>query len=56
MFSRRTDLVGDWLKLIDYVSENVARVLPVRAGAKASSPSDVIQARVQLSIQPRTLT
>lgn len=37
-----TDIVEDWLKLIDYDSENVVRVLPVRAGAKPSSISDVI--------------
>jgi proteasome-associated ATPase len=37
-----TDIVEDWLKLIDYDSENVVRVLPVRVGAKPSSLSDVI--------------
>lgn len=37
-----TDIVEDWLKLIDYDSENVVRVLPVRAGAKPSPISDVI--------------
>jgi proteasome-associated ATPase len=37
-----TDIVEDWLKLIDYDSENVVRVLPVRAGAKPTSISDVI--------------
>jgi proteasome-associated ATPase len=37
-----TDIVEDWLKLIDYDSENVVRVLPVRTGAKPSSISDVI--------------
>jgi proteasome-associated ATPase len=37
-----TDIVEDWLKLIDYESENVVRVLPVRAGAKSSLISDVI--------------
>jgi len=37
-----TDIVEDWLKLIDYDSENVVRVLPVRAGAKSASISDVI--------------
>jgi len=37
-----TDIVEDWLKLIDYDSENVVRVLPVRTGAKPPSLSDVI--------------
>jgi hypothetical protein len=50
MFFLRTDVVEDWLKLIDYASENGARVLPARAGAKASLPSDATQARVQSPI------
>ncbi len=29
-----TDITEDWLKLIDYESENVVRVSPVRAGAR----------------------
>ena len=29
-----TDITEDWLKLIDYESENVVRVAPVRAGAR----------------------
>jgi proteasome-associated ATPase len=34
------DIVEDWLKLIDYDSENVVKVVPVRPGAKpAGSPS-----------------
>ena len=56
MVSLRTDVVEDWLKWIDYGSEKGARVLPVRAGANASSPWDVIPARVHSPLQPRTLT
>jgi proteasome-associated ATPase len=37
-----TDIVEDWLKLIDYDSDNVVRVLPVRTGGKPSALSDVI--------------
>ena len=37
-----TDIVEDWLKLIDYDSENVVKVVPVRSGPKASKISDVI--------------
>jgi proteasome-associated ATPase len=32
-----TDITEDWLKLIDYDSENVVRVSPVRAGASAKA-------------------
>src|SRR3981081_894678 len=37
-----TDIVEDWLKLIDYDSENVGKVQPVRAGPRSSVPSGVI--------------
>src|SRR6516162_7486708 len=37
-----TDIVEDWLKLIDYDSENVVKVVPVRSGPKVSRTSDVI--------------
>src|ERR1700730_8389538 len=37
-----TDIVEDWLKLIDYDSENVVKVVPVRSGTKAAKASDVI--------------
>jgi proteasome-associated ATPase len=37
-----TDIVEDWLKLIDYDSENVVKVVPVRSGTKASKTTDVI--------------
>ncbi len=37
-----TDIVEDWLKLIDYDSENVVKVQPVRAGPRSSVPSGVI--------------
>jgi proteasome-associated ATPase len=37
-----TDIVEDWLKLIDYDSENVVKVVPVRSGPKTSKTSDVI--------------
>jgi len=37
-----TDIVEDWLKLIDYDSENVVKIVPVRSGPKASKASDVI--------------
>ncbi|MEI6349601.1 MAG: AAA family ATPase [Verrucomicrobiota bacterium] len=32
-----TDVTEDWLKLIDYDSENVVRVAPIRAGAAAKA-------------------
>jgi proteasome-associated ATPase len=32
-----TDITEDWLKLIDYDSENVVRVAPIRAGAAAKA-------------------
>ncbi len=32
-----TDITEDWLKLIDYDSENVVRVAPIRAGAEAQA-------------------
>jgi proteasome-associated ATPase len=37
-----TDIVEDWLKLIDYDSENVVKVSPVRGGEKPAGPSHVI--------------
>jgi proteasome-associated ATPase len=39
-----TDITEDWLKLIDYDSENVVRVAPIRPGAaaKTSAPGQVI--------------
>src|ERR1700747_323577 len=37
-----TDIVEDWLKLIDYDSENVVKVQPVRAEPSSSVPSGVI--------------
>jgi proteasome-associated ATPase len=37
-----TDIVEDWLKLIDYDSENVVKVQPVRPGPRTSVPSGVI--------------
>jgi proteasome-associated ATPase len=37
-----TDIVEDWLKLIDYDSENVVKVQPVRGGPRSSVPSGVI--------------
>ena len=37
-----TDIVEDWLKLIDYDSENVVKVSPVRGSGKPVGPSHVI--------------
>jgi proteasome-associated ATPase len=37
-----TDIVEDWLKLIDYDSENVVKVSPVRGNGKPAGPSHVI--------------
>jgi proteasome-associated ATPase len=37
-----TDIVEDWLKLIDYDSENVVKVSPVRGDGKPTGPSHVI--------------
>ncbi|MBV9673163.1 MAG: AAA family ATPase [Verrucomicrobia bacterium] len=37
-----TDIVEDWLKLIDYDSENVVKVSPVRGQVKAGGESHVI--------------
>jgi proteasome-associated ATPase len=37
-----TDIVEDWLKLIDYDPENVVKVAPVRGGEKPSGRSHVI--------------
>lgn len=37
-----TDIVEDWLKLIDYDSENVVKVSPVRGQIKAGGESHVI--------------
>jgi proteasome-associated ATPase len=37
-----TDIVEDWLKLIDYDSENVVKVSPVRGNEKPAGPSHVI--------------
>jgi proteasome-associated ATPase len=37
-----TDIVEDWLKLIDYDSENVVKVSPVRGSGKPAGPSHVI--------------
>jgi proteasome-associated ATPase len=37
-----TDIVEDWLKLIDYESENVVKVTPVRASARPAGESNVI--------------
>ena len=36
------DIVEDWLKLIDYDSENVVKVVPVRPGAKPAGMPSVI--------------
>jgi proteasome-associated ATPase len=36
------DIVEDWLKLIDYDSENVVKVVPVRPGAKPAGSPNVI--------------
>jgi proteasome-associated ATPase len=33
-----TDITEDWLKLIDYDSENVVKVSPIRVGAAAKPP------------------
>ena len=56
MFPLRTDVVGDCVKWIDSASEKGARVRPVRAGAKASSPADVILARIRLPLLAPTAT
>jgi len=38
-----TDITEDWLKLIDYDSENVVRITPIRPGQiKAGAPSRVV--------------
>jgi proteasome-associated ATPase len=37
-----TDIVEDWLKLIDYDSENVVKVVPVRLGERPARESHVI--------------
>jgi proteasome-associated ATPase len=37
-----TDIVEDWLKLIDYDSENVVKVVPVRGGPSKPKSLDVI--------------
>ena len=37
-----TDIVEDWLKLIDYDSENVVKVSPVRGSERPACPSHVI--------------
>ncbi len=37
-----TDIVEDWLKLIDYDSENVVKVTPVRGSARPIGESNVI--------------
>jgi len=37
-----TDIVEDWLKLIDYESENVVKVTPVRGSARPAGESNVI--------------
>jgi proteasome-associated ATPase len=37
-----TDIVEDWLKLIDYESENVVKVTPVRASARPAGESNII--------------
>jgi proteasome-associated ATPase len=37
-----TDIVEDWLKLIDYDSENVVKVSPVRGSERPAGPSHVI--------------
>jgi proteasome-associated ATPase len=37
-----TDIVEDWLKLIDYDSENVVKVSPVRGAGRPAGPSHVI--------------
>jgi proteasome-associated ATPase len=37
-----TDIVEDWLKLIDYDSENVVKVSPVRGSGRPAGPSHVI--------------
>jgi len=34
-----TDITEDWLKLIDYDSENVVKISPIRPGAAAKSPA-----------------
>ena len=37
-----TDIVEDWLKLIDYESENVVKVSPVRGSERPTGESHVI--------------
>jgi proteasome-associated ATPase len=37
-----TDIVEDWLKLLDYDSENVVKVSPVRGSERPAGPSHVI--------------
>jgi proteasome-associated ATPase len=37
-----TDIVEDWLKLIDYESENVVKVTPVRGSVRPAGESNVI--------------
>jgi len=37
-----TDIVEDWLKLLDYDSENVVKVSPVRGNERPAGPSHVI--------------
>jgi proteasome-associated ATPase len=37
-----TDIVEDWLKLIDYDPENVVKVSPIRGNEKPAGPSHVI--------------
>ena len=39
-----SDVTEDWLQLIDYDSDNVVKVSPVRAGsgARASAPSSIV--------------
>jgi len=37
-----TDITEDWLKLIDYDSENVVKVSPIRSGAAKAQPRSII--------------
>jgi proteasome-associated ATPase len=37
-----TDITEDWLKLIDYDSENVVKVSPIRAGTAKGQPRSII--------------
>jgi len=37
-----TDITEDWLKLLDYDSENVVKVSPIRPGAAKSQPRTII--------------